>query len=81
MIAFQFLFLFFSLQTTGPYGIATETCELVMQLLPNIATKHGGDELNGSKIMSLFEKEAKHKHLPLGGEILLSNRHFQNIEW
>lgn len=67
------------METTGPYGITTETCELVMQLLPNIATKHGGDELNGSKIMLLFEKAAKPKHLPLGNEILLSNRRSQNI--
>lgn len=64
------------MQTTGPYGTATEMCELIMQLLPIIATKYGSDELNGLKIMSLFKKAVRPKHLSVKTEILLSNGHF-----
>lgn len=64
------------MQTTGPYGTATEMCELIMQLLPIIATKYGKDELNGSKIMSLFKKAASSKRSSVETEILLSSRRF-----
>lgn len=63
------------MQTTGPYGTAREMCELIMQLLPIIATKYGNDELNGSKIRPLFKKVASPKHIPATTEILLSNRY------
>lgn len=51
-------------------------CELIMQLLPIIATKYGKDELNGSKIMSLFKKAASSKRSSVETEILLSSRRF-----
>jgi len=64
------------MQTTGPYGTATEMCKLIMQLLPIVATKYGNGELNGSKLMPLFKKAARLKHLSVKTEMLLSNRHF-----